>query len=409
MRLMASPVSSRAPLWPNMPTSAPAAQSEPAFSSTAPVSSTLRDLSWPLLTCARRAPREVAREVHGLSSGFCERVRSGALTTPATGSSAKAATSACAISSATLPCASTVDAPRCGVAMSFGCLIRAHSCSAGGSDSKTSSAAPASWPDSSAASRSGSLMMPPRAQLTMRAPGFMVAMDALLIMSRVSSSSGTWMVRTSARRMHSAAETGSMSSFCDASGGKKGSYPIALMPKACMRVTTSRPTRPRPSTPRVLPESSIPMYCLRSHLPCFIEPSPCATLRASDAMSAHVCSAAEMVLPPGVFITIMPRLVAALQSMLSTPVPARPMTVILLAASMMSAVTLVPDRTIRPSYSPMIFLSSAGDSLDLQSTCTPAFVKMSMHTCSIGSEMRTFLPLALAASPVRARFGLATG
>mmetsp|Transcript_22535 Transcript_22535/g.68698 ORF Transcript_22535/g.68698 Transcript_22535/m.68698 type:complete len:216 (-) Transcript_22535:280-927(-) len=215
--------------------------------------------------------------------------------------------------------------------------------------------------------------MPPRAQLTMRTPGFMVAMEALLIMSRVSSRSGTCTVRKSARRMHSAALTGSMLSFSDASGGKNGSYPMASIPKACMRDTTSRPTRPRPSTPSVLPASSTPMYFLRSHLPCFIEQSPCATLRAREAMSAQVCSAAEIVLPPGVFMTMMPFFVAATQSMLSTPVPARPMADILCACSMISAVTLVPERTISPSYSPMIFFSSSEESFALQSTWTPAF------------------------------------
>mmetsp|Transcript_20290 Transcript_20290/g.61861 ORF Transcript_20290/g.61861 Transcript_20290/m.61861 type:complete len:477 (+) Transcript_20290:705-2135(+) len=407
IRLIAAPVSSRAPDWSKRPTSAAAAHSSPAFS-TLPDTCTCSEVTAALLTCASSLPRDVASAVHGFSSGFCERVRLGALTTPTTGCSAKAATSEFAISSATLPCASSVEAPRCGVATSLGCSISAHSCSAGGSDSNTSTAAPATWPDCSAASRSASLMMPPRAQLMMRTPGFIVAIDVLLIMSFVSSSSGTWTVRKSARAMQSAAETGSMLSLREASGGKKGSYPITSIPYDCMREITSRPTRPRPSTPSVLPESSTPMYFFRSHLRAFIDASPCATLRASEAMRAHVCSAAETVLPPGVFMTMMPFLVAATQSMLSTPVPARPIAVILCADSMISAVTVVPERTIRPSYSPMIFLSSAGGTLDLQSTTTPAFCRMSTHTCSIGSEMRTFLPLALAPPCVRARFGLVT-
>ena len=40
--------------------------------------------------------------------------------------------------------------------------------------------------------------------------------------------------------------------------------------------------------------------------------------------------------------------------------PARPMIRSLPAASMMSAVTVVPERIIRPSYSPMICLSCSG-------------------------------------------------
>lgn len=53
--------------------------------------------------------------------------------------------------------------------------------------------------------------------------------------------------------------------------------------------------------------SSTPMKFLRSHLPPFIDASPCATMRARLMMSAHVCSAAEIVLPPGVFITYAPQ------------------------------------------------------------------------------------------------------
>mmetsp|Transcript_16067 Transcript_16067/g.34879 ORF Transcript_16067/g.34879 Transcript_16067/m.34879 type:complete len:251 (-) Transcript_16067:28-780(-) len=232
-------------------------------------------------------------------------------------------------------------------------------------------------------------MMPPRAQFTMRTPGFIVAIVLVLIMFFVSSSRGTWMVRKSALAIASAAETGSMSSLRAASAGKRGSYPTTFILYACMRETTSRPTRPSPSTPRVLPSSSTPMYFLRSHLPAFIDMSPWATLRARLAISAQVCSAAETVFPPGVFITTMPLRVAAVQSMLSTPVPARPIHCILEADSIISAVTVVPERTIRPSYSPIIALSSAGLSFDFWSTSMPALSRISTHTFSMGSEMRT--------------------
>ena len=43
-------------------------------------------------------------------------------------------------------------------------------------------------------------------------------------------------------------------------------------------------------------------------------------------MSEKACSAVEIVFPPGVFITMMPRFVAASTSTLSTPTPARPIT-----------------------------------------------------------------------------------
>lgn len=49
------------------------------------------------------------------------------------------------------------------------------------------------------------------------------------------------------------------------------------------------------------------------------------------------------------FMTMIPLLVASLQSMLSTPVPARPMIFSFFPAAMTSAVTFVADRTMSPS------------------------------------------------------------
>lgn len=82
----------------------------------------------------------------------------------------------------------------------------------------------------------------------------------------------------------------------------------------------------------------------------------------------HVNSAALIVLPPGVlkpkftsnfvlhklwhinflsyFITITPCFVAALQSMLSTPVPARPINLSFAPALIIRSVTFVADRTM---------------------------------------------------------------
>mmetsp|Transcript_44891 Transcript_44891/g.111258 ORF Transcript_44891/g.111258 Transcript_44891/m.111258 type:complete len:261 (-) Transcript_44891:479-1261(-) len=235
------------------PMSAEAAQREPALPTAGPTTSTCTRLTPPPRSCATIEPICSHSRVHGLSSGCCEARRSGAFTTPETCLSLKKLTSSCAISCATLPCASSVEAPRCGVAMQRGCLMSGHSDCAGGSLSNTSSAAAAMWPELSASSSAFSSMIPPRAQLTIRAPGFIVARLPSLMSPRVSSSSGTWIVRKSARRMHSAAEAGSMLSLREASSGNIGSYPTTAMPNACMRLTTSRPTRPRPSTPRVLP------------------------------------------------------------------------------------------------------------------------------------------------------------
>lgn len=78
---------------------------------------------------------------------------------------------------------------------------------------------------------------------------------------------------------------------------------------------------------------------------------------------AKICdnanSPVEIVLPPGVLTTRTPLAVAARTSILSTPVPARPIIFKLVPASIISLVTLVPERTTRPSYSPIIFIRSS--------------------------------------------------
>src|SRR5918993_540791 len=70
---------------------------------------------------------------------------------------------------ATLTCASLVDAPRCGVEMKFGVPNSGEAVA--GSISNTSSAAPATWPLSSASLSACSSISPPRAQLMIRTPG----------------------------------------------------------------------------------------------------------------------------------------------------------------------------------------------------------------------------------------------
>ena len=64
-----------------------------------------------------------------------------------------------------------------------------------------------------------------------------------------------------------------------------------------------------------------------------------------------VCSAVEIVFPPGVFITTIPRRVAAATSMLSTPTPARTIALSRDWPSRTSAVSCVPDRIAMPSAS----------------------------------------------------------
>ena len=70
-----------------------------------------------------------------------------------------------------------------------------------------------------------------------------------------------------------------------------------------------------------------------SHLPARVEASASGICRASASISEMACSAVVIELPNGVFITMMPRAVAAGISTLSTPMPARPITFRFLAAS----------------------------------------------------------------------------
>ena len=74
-------------------------------------------------------------------------------------------------------------------------------------------------------------------------------------------------------------------------------------------------------------------------------------LRASAIMRPMVSSATATALAPGVFITTMPRRVAASASMLSTPTPARPMTRSLGAFSISASSTCTAERTTSASAS----------------------------------------------------------
>src|SRR5271168_272782 len=76
-----------------------------------------------------------------------------------------------------------------------------------------------------------------------------------------------------------------------------------------------------------------------SHLPACVEASAAGSWRASANISAMACSAVVIELPNGVFMTMTPRAVAAGMSTLSTPMPARPITLSVLARSSSLAVT----------------------------------------------------------------------
>ncbi len=103
---------------------------------------------------------------------------------------------------------------------------------------------------------------------------------------------------------------------------------------------------------------SVPLNLVFSHLPAFIEAVACGMCRASDMSRQSACSAVVTALPLGAFSTMMPRREAAATSMLSTPMPARPMILSRLPASITSAPTLLRERTRSPSNSPMVALRS---------------------------------------------------
>ena len=116
----------------------------------------------------------------------------------------------------------------------------------------------------------------------------------------------------------------------------------------------------------------------------------CGVLRARHIIKVKACSAVEMVLPPGVFITTTPRLEAAATSMLSTPTPARPMTLRPLAASITFAVTLTPLRTMMALAS-LAAATKSASALSFRFTSTSkdgTDFKSSMPLSEIGSATR---------------------
>jgi hypothetical protein len=104
-----------------------------------------------------------------------------------------------------------------------------------------------------------------------------------------------------------------------------------------------------------------------------------------------VCSAVVTVLPPGVFMTTMPRRVAAGVSTLSRPDPARPTTFNFSAAAISSSVTLVPDRTISPSASLISLNNSSFGILDFTTTVNPACSSSSTPCFDKLSLIRIFI------------------
>ncbi len=157
------------------------------------------------------------------------------------------------------------------------------------------------------------------------------------------------------------------------------------MPSPSARRATSRPMRPRPRMPRVLPASSMPAKRERSQFPALRAPCACGTFRASASMRAIVCSAADTTVESGAFATTIPRLVAASTSTLSTPTPARPMTLSRSARSISEASIVVAERITMASKPSMIDARSVSPS----STTVNRLRRSSSPGSAIGSRTRT--------------------
>jgi hypothetical protein len=102
--------------------------------------------------------------------------------------------------------------------------------------------------------------------------------------------------------------------------------------------------RPKPRIPSVFSYTSMPPNFDRSQRPSTSAACACGMLRAMASISATVCSAAAITFDCGALATMIPRLVAAGTSTLSTPTPARPITFICDARSIKPASSLVAER-----------------------------------------------------------------
>ena len=190
-----------------------------------------------------------------------------------------------------------------------------------GSSGNTSSAAPATWPDSSAstsASRSTRLAAggvddpharPHQGEASRRRSG-----------ARVSAVSGACSVTKSAGSEHARRARPASPGLAAALGATRtGRRRSRACPAPRARAATSWPMRPKPSTRERLVGSSTPAKRLRSQRPCTSAAWACGMLRASASSRPTACSAADTMFEPGALQTMMPRRVAAATSTLSTP------------------------------------------------------------------------------------------
>jgi hypothetical protein len=132
---------------------------------------------------------------------------------------------------------------------------------------------------------------------------------------------------------------------------------------------------------------------LRSHFPSFIDICACGIFRALAINIENVSSAVEIVFPLGVFITTIPRPVAASTSTLSTPTPARPTTRSCGAASITFRVTFVSLRTTIAATSLTTGINSSSFNRFSSTTTSNSFrcFSRSIPFGETGSQTKTFI------------------
>mmetsp|Transcript_13260 Transcript_13260/g.55592 ORF Transcript_13260/g.55592 Transcript_13260/m.55592 type:complete len:387 (-) Transcript_13260:553-1713(-) len=183
-------------------------------------------------------PREYASTVYGASSRMSSGRIVGVLTAVAHCCPRSVRSTASAISAATPSCASAVEPPRRGVTMTSSRPTRGWS-GGGGSSTKTSRAAPATAPLSSARASARSSSTPPRDTLTMRAPGFMRAKASSPKRRSVVCVSGMCSDTKSARASASSNSTCSTPRLATRSCEQYGSYTTTRMPRPLSLRATS--------------------------------------------------------------------------------------------------------------------------------------------------------------------------
>ena len=240
-----------------------------------------------------------------------------------------------------------VAAPKWGVAIRPGTPKRIFSLA--GSTAKTSRAAPATCPFSSAVFKSVSIMSPPRAQFIILTPFFIFIIESAFTKPLVESVNGVWRVIKSDSLNSVSSSTLRTPSSIALSSDKYGSNAKTRILRPCALSATIEPILPQPTIPKFFPVSSVPIKLDFSHFPAWVDLSAVVISRARLQIIEIACSAVVTAFPKGVFITTTPAADAASTAMLSTPIPARPTTFKFFALAITSAVTFVAERIASPS------------------------------------------------------------